>query len=116
MHRFLRFGQGRPDQRPWPSARRHDMSRHMERTTIRLPGELLTRARRRAAEEGRTLTSLLEEGLRRVVSEPTTTIDRVMPPVSSAHGGFAPGVQDVRLSMLQEIDDLAYLAGPTRVE
>lgn len=36
----------------------------MERTTVRLPSDLLARARKKAAAEGRTLTSLIEEGLR----------------------------------------------------
>jgi len=31
------------------------------RTTVRLPDDLLLRAKRKAAEEGRTLTSLIEE-------------------------------------------------------
>ena len=34
-----------------------------ERTTVRLPDELLARARRKALAEGRTLTSLIADGL-----------------------------------------------------
>src|ERR1700732_5175022 len=45
------------------------VSEMTERTTIRLPDELLTRAKRKAAAEGRTLTSLIEQGLRLVVSD-----------------------------------------------
>jgi hypothetical protein len=46
------------------------MSRHMiQRTTVRLPEDLLKRAKRKAAAEGRTLTSLIEDGLRRVIAE-----------------------------------------------
>ena len=46
------------------------MSRHMvKRTTVRLPAELLKKAQRKAAAEGRTLTGLMEEGLRYVVSD-----------------------------------------------
>lgn len=46
------------------------MSRHMiERTTVRLPSDLLNRAKRKAAAERRTLTSLIEEGLQLVVAE-----------------------------------------------
>ena len=46
------------------------MSRHMaERTTIRLPEDLVRRAKRKAAAEGRSLTALIEEGLRRVLNE-----------------------------------------------
>ncbi len=63
------------------------------RTTVRLPDELLDRARRRAAEEGRTLTSLLEEGLKIVLAEPKTPRrSPVRLPVSRAAGGVRPGV------------------------
>jgi predicted DNA binding CopG/RHH family protein len=40
-----------------------------ERTTVGLPEDLLKRAKRKAAAEGRTFTSLIEDGLRRVISE-----------------------------------------------
>ena len=39
------------------------------RTTINLPDALGKAARRRAAKEGRTFTSLIEEGLRMVLAE-----------------------------------------------
>lgn len=39
------------------------------RTTINLPDELYRATRRRAAEEGRTVTSVLEEALRRFLAE-----------------------------------------------
>ena len=41
----------------------------IERTTVRLPRDLLARAKRKAIAEKRTLTSLIEEGLRLVVSD-----------------------------------------------
>lgn len=40
------------------------------RTTINLPESLGEAAKRRAAEEGRTFTSLVEEGLRIVIATP----------------------------------------------
>ena len=40
-----------------------------ERTTVRLPLDLLRRARRKAAKERRTLTSLIEEGLRLAIAD-----------------------------------------------
>jgi hypothetical protein len=40
-----------------------------ERTTVRLPEDLLSRAKRKAALENRTLTSLIAEGLRMVFRE-----------------------------------------------
>jgi hypothetical protein len=40
-----------------------------ERTTVRLPEDVLNRARRKTAAEGRTLTSLIADGLRLIISE-----------------------------------------------
>ena len=85
------------------------MSRHMtERTTIRLPEDLIARAKRKAAAEGRTLTSLIEDGLRLVTTEdrkPGKT-KRVMPPISKATGGLRPGIDLTRFSEIQGRDDL----------
>lgn len=80
----------------------------MERTTVRLPEELLERARRKAAAQGRTLTSLLEEGLRLVVSEHRrdASAKRVLPPISRATGGTMPGIELTNASALEELDDL----------
>lgn len=81
-----------------------------ERTTVRLPGDLVRRAKRRAAADGRTLTSLIEDGLRTVLtqSNPAVKKKRVMPRVSKAVGRLAPGADVTRSSSLQEIDDLEY--------
>jgi hypothetical protein len=63
------------------------------RTTVRLPDDLLENARERAAEQGRTLTSLIEEGLNRVLSEPqAATRSPIRLPVSMSGGGTLPGV------------------------
>ena len=43
------------------------MSRRTERTTVRLPAELMRLAKRTAAKQGRTLTSLIEDSLRQAV-------------------------------------------------
>src|SRR5882672_4447954 len=82
-----------------------------ERTTVRLPDELLHRARRKAAAEGRTLTSLIEDGLRLVVSgnRKSAKPKRAMPRISKATGGLMPGVDLTSFSALEEIDDLEYL-------
>lgn len=82
-----------------------------DRTTVRLPDELLQRARRKAAAEARTLTSLIEEGLRRVLDEGGRhkAVKRTMPRVSKAKGGLMPGLNSERLSaQMQEMDDLEY--------
>jgi hypothetical protein len=63
------------------------------RTTIRLSEALLRKARKKAADEGRTLTSLIEEGLKIVVadSKPLKR-KRVRLPISKGSGGTLPGV------------------------
>ncbi len=74
------------------------------RTTIRLRDELLERARKRAAEDGRTLTSLIEEGLTLVLAGPKGGPRKhVKVPVSQASGGVLPGVDLNRSSALEEI-------------
>lgn len=91
-------------------SRLRGMSRHMpERTTVRLPEELLARAKRKAAAEGRTLTSLIEDGLRLVVNEvrKPSKRRRAVLPVSKATGGFK--VDLTSYSALQELEDLEYL-------
>jgi hypothetical protein len=79
-----------------------------ERTTVRLAEDLLNRAKRKAAAEGRTLTSLIEEGLRAVVAEKQNGVKsaRVMPRISKARGGLVAGVD---LGDLQEADDIDYV-------
>ncbi len=81
-----------------------------ERTTVRLPENLLTCARRKAAAEGRTLTALIEDGLRLVLAEPRTTAKakRLLPRGSKATVGLVPGLDLDRLSTLEEMDDLDY--------
>jgi hypothetical protein len=75
-----------------------------ERTTVRLPAELLNRAKRKAADEGRTLTALIEEGLRQVVEEKKTAAKGTRKlPISKATGGLLPCVD---LSDIQHMDDL----------
>jgi hypothetical protein len=80
-----------------------------DRTTVRLPGELLLQAKRKATSEGRTLTSLIEEGLRRVVAEKrgATAAEPVMPRVSTAKGWLRAGIADLREA--RELEDLEYV-------
>jgi len=83
----------------------------VERTTVRLPEELLARAKRKAAAEGRTLTSLIEDGLRLVVTHTTkaTKQKRVLPRISNETGGLLPGIDLSDGSAMQEMDDLEYV-------
>jgi len=59
------------------------------RTTLNIPDMLVRDAKRKALEEGRTLTDLLVEGLR---SRLAASLPARALPVSSAAGGPAPGV------------------------
>ena len=82
-----------------------------ERTTVRLPDDLLRRAKRKAAAEGRTLTSLIADGLRLVIAgnRRATAPKRIMPRVSKAAGGPLPELELTHLPVLQELDDLEYV-------
>jgi hypothetical protein len=74
------------------------------RTTVRLRDDLLKRAKRRAAEEHRTLTSLVEEGVTLVLGRPLKKRrTRVELPVSRASGGVRPGVDLNRSSDLEAL-------------
>jgi hypothetical protein len=83
-----------------------------ERTTVRLPPDLLGRAKRKAAAEGRTLTSLIEQGLRLVTAADRRPARgrRRLPRVSAATGGPMPGIDLTDVSALQETDDLDAVA------
>ena len=73
-----------------------------------MPEDLVRRAKRKAAAEGRTLTALIEEGVRRVVNEGRAVESggRVLPRVSSASGGLMPGIDLDDSAALQDADDL----------
>lgn len=90
-----------------------DMSRHMiQRTTVRLPSDLMGRAKRKAAAEGRTLTALIEDGVRAVVDDrgkPASRRRVVLPRFSKATGGPMPGIDISNSAALQEMDDLEYV-------
>ena len=81
------------------------MLRHM-RTTIRLSDDLLKAAKKKAAEDGRTLTSIVEEGVRIVLAEPKPTRrPRVEVPVSSVSGRVMPGVDLTKWGELEDLMD-----------
>jgi hypothetical protein len=83
----------------------------IERTTVRLPKDLLSRAKRKALAENRTLTSLIEEGLRLAISEQPkkTKAKRILPRFSSVSGPPRPGIDISNSAALQEMDDLEYV-------
>ena len=81
-----------------------------ERTTVRRPQDLLDRARRKAAADGRTLTSLIEDGPRLVTaSERKGRPAKRLPRISKAAGGLWPGISLDRASGQQEAEDLEYV-------
>jgi hypothetical protein len=74
------------------------------RTTIRIKDDLLKRAKKRATDEGRTLTSLVEDGLALILAKPKARRGkRIKLPVSKATGGVLPGVDLNRSSDLEEV-------------
>lgn len=74
------------------------------RTTVRIDDELLKRAKKRAADEGRTLTSLLEEGLAVILAQPKGGArERAPLPTSGAAGGDIPGIDLNRFCDLEEV-------------
>jgi hypothetical protein len=83
------------------------------RTTVRLPAELLRTAQRKAAAEGKTLTGLMEEGLRYVIdSPPPQKAKRPEIPVGKETGGMAPGLTSFK--DIQVLDDLEYIERSNR--
>jgi hypothetical protein len=74
------------------------------RTTVRINENLLKRAKKLAANEGRTLTSLVEDGLALILAKPKAKRrERVELPVSKATGGVIPGIDLNRSSDLEEV-------------
>ncbi len=68
------------------------------RTTLNLPDVLARDAKRKALEEGKTLTDLIVDGLRIRLSK---TIPARTLPISTAAGGLLPGVDWVRLAAVE---------------
>ena len=74
------------------------------RTTVRIKDDLLERAKKRATEERRTLTSLIEDGLVLVLTKSKMTRRKqVVLPVSQDSGGVLPGVDLNRSGDLEEV-------------
>lgn len=80
-----------------------------QRTTVRLDPALLRSAKKKAAQEGRTLTSLIEEGLRKVVVEPSIAEQKAVRdfklPVSTAGSGNPASIDMRKTSELLDMMD-----------
>ena len=75
------------------------------RTTLNLDDRLLARAKRLAAERGSTLTALIEEGLREVVTtHEAPGVYRLELPVVRGEGASAVDVAD-RDRLFEAMDD-----------
>lgn len=75
----------------------------MQRTTVRLPDELMRAAKRRAQLTGRTLTQLIEDCLRAELRHPMRP-SRVSEPLPTYRGiGLRPGVDLSDSSTLEDV-------------
>ena len=73
-----------------------------QRTTIRLKGDLLAAAKRRAAEQGRTLTAFIEDAVRAALAAPAKPSRERKPlPISKETGGPWPGVDLIHTHALE---------------
>ncbi len=76
------------------------------RTTIRLDGELLARAKRAALERGTTLTALIEDALRRTLVPDAAQPRRLRPLRTFRGDGLQPGVDlDDTAALLDVMDE-----------
>jgi len=77
------------------------------RTTVDLPDELLAQARRRAADDGTTLTALLADGLRLRLARQAPPLSARRPlPVSRNRGGVQSWIDPgSNASLLDAADD-----------
>jgi hypothetical protein len=78
------------------------------RTTVRLDDGLLEQAKAEARQKRKTLTSLIEEGLRLVLANGGTPPQRkkIVLPVSRERGGVLPGVDlDNNASLLDVMEE-----------
>jgi hypothetical protein len=80
----------------------------MKTTTVRLPDGLMALAKKKAREQGTTVTALVARGLREVLNErPRARPRRVKLPVSAAKGGLIPGIDPGKIqSYADELDDI----------
>jgi hypothetical protein len=78
------------------------------RTTVRLNEKLLKEAKKKAAEEGTTLTALLDQGLRMVLREATPDYDARSKPfhiTTFNGGGMNPDIDPSSNADLYDVAD-----------
>lgn len=79
------------------------------RTTVNIDDQLLQRARLRVIQTNRTLTSIIEDGWRRILDGASLEVDRPGPPLPvSGSGGLLPRIDlDDSASLLDRMDGRA---------
>jgi hypothetical protein len=79
------------------------------RTTFDIADHLLIQAKQRAIAQHTSVKSLVEEGLRRVLLEPSTRVHEpgvaYTVPVVAGAGGLAPGLSPTDSSQLLELSE-----------
>ena len=73
------------------------------KTTLDINDELATRAKRRAKESGRPLRALVEEGLRRVLSDDTERTPYRLPDLSVGDPGARDPLESYSWQDLREL-------------
>lgn len=73
------------------------------KTTVEIPNSLLEEARKTASREGTTVRALVEEGLRRVLTERKRAGEFRLRQASVKGEGLQPGVSGVSWERIREI-------------
>ena len=84
---------------------RHDAKMLAMRTTVRLDDDLYREVKARAAREGRTVASVLEDAVRVGMRRPPDADAKPFVPLTFGSGGLMPGVDLSDNSSLQDFLD-----------
>ena len=88
------------------------------KATMNLDDQLYRRVKVRAAEQGRTVTSLVEQALEALLSRPSASAGppptRFVMPVLPSAGGLRPGVDLTSNSAVQDLMDAELSASKLR--
>ena len=83
----------------------HDAEMRTVRTTVRLDDDLYREVKARAAREGRTVASVLEDAVRVGMRRPAKAEARPFVPTTFGSGGLMPGVDLSNNASLSELLD-----------
>ncbi len=83
----------------------HDAKMLTMRTTVRLDDDLYREVKARAAREGRTVASVLEDAVRIGMRPPADASARPFTPLTFGSGGLMPGVDLSDNASLSELLD-----------